>query len=87
MPKAGIGERGESAVPEVEERAHRRPRSDAPGPSPVMARTLRTRAAAQQPNDIDLVRRLVEDDAAALVGGELLGPARPVEEIGEVERA
>ena len=49
------------------------------------ARTLRTTPAGEQPHGVDLVRHLVEQDAAALRGVELLGPARTVEEIRVVE--
>src|SRR5258705_319304 len=43
-------------------------------------------AAAEEPHDVDLVRRLAEEDAAAAHRIELLGAPRPIEEIGEVER-
>ena len=49
------------------------------------ARTLRTSPPAEQPRGVDLVRHLVEQDAAALRGVELLRPARAVEEVGVVE--
>ena len=48
------------------------------------ARTLRTRPPREEPRDVDLVRHLVEQDAAAARGVELLGPARAIEEIGVV---
>ena len=41
--------------------------------------------AGQKPRGVDLVRHLVEQDAAALRGVELLRPARPVEIVGVVE--
>ena len=43
-------------------------------------------AAAEQAHDVDLVRALAEHDAAALPRVELLGTARAIEEVGEIER-
>jgi hypothetical protein len=43
-------------------------------------------AAAEQPRDVDLVRHLVEEDAAALRRVEFLGAARPVEIVRVVPR-
>ena len=42
-------------------------------------------ATAEQPHDIDLMRRLAPDDAAAIARRELLGAAWPIDEIGEVQ--
>ena len=42
--------------------------------------------AAEQPHDVDVMRRLVVDRAAAERRVELLRSARAVEEVGEVER-
>ena len=43
-------------------------------------------AAAEQTQDVDLVRRLAVDDAATDCGVKLFGPARAVQKIGEVQR-
>ena len=42
-------------------------------------------AAREQPRGVDLVRHLVEQDAAALRGVELLGAARAIEKVRVVE--
>ena len=39
-------------------------------------------AAADQPDDLDLMRHLVEGDAAAARGVQLLRPPRAIQEIG-----
>ncbi len=51
----------------------------------MLARTLRTMPPAKQPRGVDLMRHLVEQDAAALRGVELLRPARAIEIVGVVE--
>src|SRR5215472_12410140 len=43
-------------------------------------------AAAQQSYDVDLMRQLVEQDAAATRGAEFLGPPRPIEIVGVIPR-
>ena len=53
---------------------------------PVSARTPVAPTAGEQPDDVDLVRRLVPDHAAASRRVQLFGPARPIQEIGVVER-
>ena len=42
-------------------------------------------AAGQKPRGVDLMRHLVEQDAAALRGVEFLRPARTIEIVGVVE--
>ena len=53
--------------------------------APTWARTLR-HTAAQQPHDLDLVRDLVEHDAAAVRGVELVDAVRPHQKVVVVER-
>ena len=49
------------------------------------ARAHRSDAAAQQADDLDLMRELIEGDAPAPLGVELIGPMRPEKEIVVVE--
>ena len=87
MRVAAVGEAGERAVLEAEQariRAFGGPRRI---PCARERSHGRDPAAAEQPDDVDLVGGLVEHGAAALGGVELLGPARPVEEVGEVQRS
>jgi hypothetical protein len=43
-------------------------------------------AAGQQPNDVDLMRALAQDHAAAQRGVELLGPAQAIQKVGVILR-
>src|SRR5512146_190781 len=84
MSKAVVGEACEGAILEAEKGAiGRTPAVPGAGRSAQAAHP----PAAQETDDVDLVRRLVEDHAAALGGNELLGAARAIEEIREVERS
>ena len=86
MAIAVVGERGESAVLEGQQR-----REGAFGrPCCVPGAGLRPHgldaAAAEQAHDVDLMRRLAEQRAAALSRVELFRPARAVDEIRVVQR-
>ena len=83
---AVVDKRGESTVREREQR-----RIGALGRACQVPRAGRgahagNAAAADQPHDVDLVRRLVEHGAAALRGVEFLRPARAIEIIRVVQR-
>ena len=41
-------------------------------------------AAAEKANDVELVRPLPERDAAARIRQQLVGPARPIDPVGEI---
>src|SRR5258708_27039315 len=86
MAIAAIGDRSEGAVLERQQggigpfrRAHLVPRA---GHCPYAARL----AAGQIAHNVDMMRRLIEHDAAAAFRAQLFGAAWPIEEIGEIHR-
>ena len=79
---AAIDQRRRRAILEFAESATAPPSVGRAGSSAVAcARTLRSAPAADQAHGVDLVRHLIEQDAAALRGIQFLRPARTVEEI------
>ena len=86
MAVAAIGERGERAVRERQQRrigAFGRPRRV---PGAGRGAHAFHAPAAEQPHDIDLMRRLIEHRAAALRGVEFFRAARAIEKVRVVER-
>ena len=78
MRIAAVEDRRKSAVVEAQQRRERAFGRAIPVPRARQRSHASDESAAQQPNDIDLVRALAEHHSAAALGDKLLRAARAV---------
>ena len=86
MSVAAVGQGGEHAVVEPQQSRVRALGGPRRIPRAEHGAHAHRATAGEEAHDVDLVRGLAEHDAAALLGAQLLGPARAIEEIRVVER-